>query len=184
MAKSKKTEATPVADVPVPETPIEPAPVAVTQPPAKPKRRRVTPADGWVEVTPASEPAPTPGPAEPTSSDPAPVPKPSKRKTTTKTLADVFAGYLKHLDDRGGSAGTVASYRMELEMAGKALGIDTPVSALTDAQVAAYFESDPVTKKRNGKPKSSLSIDKTRRVLRQALVWAGHADLVPTAVAS
>ena len=33
---------------------------------------------------------------------------------------------------------------------------------------------------RSGKAKSPLSIDKTRRVLRQALVWAGHADLVPT----
>lgn len=111
----------------------------------------------------------------------APKPKRIKPKLPGRTLADVFAGYLASLDERGSSSGTIASYRMELDMAGKALGIDIPISALTDAQVASYFESGPVTKKRNGRPKSPLSIDKTRRVLRQALVWAGHADLVPSA---
>lgn len=183
MAKSKKTEAAPVADVTVPETPIETAPVTE---PAKPKRRKAVPAptaDGWMDVmpTPAPEPESTP-PAAATLPLPAPAPKP-KRPKPTKTLADVFAGYLQSIEDRGGSDGTIASYRMELELAGKALGTDTPVSLLSDSQVATFFESDPVTKKKNGKPKSPLSIDKTRRVLRQALVWGGHADLVPTEVA-
>jgi hypothetical protein len=104
----------------------------------------------------------------------------AKKPTEPTTLAAIFAGYLASLDERGASSGTIASYRMELDLAAKALGIDTPIANLTDTQVAAYFESDPVTKKRNGKPKSPLSIDKTRRVLRQALTWAGHADLVPT----
>lgn len=115
-----------------------------------------------------------------------PPPKPKRKKApktdtaaATRTLATVFAGYLASLDERGGSIGTIASYRAELEMAGKALGVDTGITSLTDAQVATYFESDPVTRKRNGKQKSPLSIDKTRRVLRQALVWGGHADLVP-----
>lgn len=163
MAEKQKT---PEVEVTVPKNPIETAPVAVTEPPSKPKRTKAKAAvnpDGWVEVPPE--------------------PKPTKRKAATKTLADVFAGYLKSIEDRGGSDGTIASYRMELELAGKALGADTPVSLLSDNQVATFFESDPVTKKRNGKPKSPLSIDKTRRVLRQALVWGGHADLVPTEVA-
>jgi hypothetical protein len=147
MAKTKKTEAAAVADIPVRTTPIETAPVAVTESPAKPKRKKAA------EVEP---------------------------RDLERTLATIFAGYLASLDERGGSAGTIASYRMELDLAGKALAIDTPASALTDAQVAAYFESDSVTRKQNGKPKSPLSIDKTRRVLRQALVWAGHADLVPS----
>ncbi len=103
-----------------------------------------------------------------------------KRQRKPKTLADVFAGYLTALEARGASSGTIASYRMELDLAAKALGADTPLSTLTDTAVAEFFESVPVTRKRNGKPKSPLSIDKTRRVLRQALVWAGHADLVPT----
>lgn len=104
--------------------------------------------------------------------------KPKRRHA--KTLAEVFAGYLAALEERGASSGTIASYRMELDLAAKALGADTPLSSLTDTAVAAYFESVPVTRKRNGKPKSPLSVDKTRRVLRQALAWAGHADLVPT----
>lgn len=138
MAKSKKNEAAVQADVPVPTTPTEIAPVDE------------------------------------------PKPKRSKAKPATRTLSEIFAGYLKSLDERGSSSGTIASYRMELDLAGKALGVETAVATLTDTQVGAYFESDPVTRKRNGKPKSPLSIDKTRRVLRQALVWAGHADLVPT----
>jgi hypothetical protein len=115
-------------------------------------------------------------------SEPARKPKRTKAKPVTRTLAEIFEGYLKALDERGSSSGTIASYRMELDLAGKALGTDTSVSTLTDTQVGGYFESDPVTRKRNGKRKSPLSIDKTRRVLRQALVWAGHADLVPTEV--
>ena len=115
---------------------------------------------------------------EPTVLEPA---KPKRRPA--EPLADVFDGYIASLEERGASSGTIASYRMELDLAAKALGADTPVSTLTDTAVAAFFESDPVTRKRNGKPKSPLSIDKTRRVLRQALVWAGHADLVPTEVA-
>lgn len=106
-----------------------------------------------------------------------------RRPNTNATLADVFSGYIKHLDERGGSSGTIASYRMELDLAGKALGVETPISTMNETMVAAFFESDPVTRKRNGKQKSPLSVDKTRRVLRQALVWAGHSDLVPTAVA-
>lgn len=112
---------------------------------------------------------------EPTVLKPSP-----KHPRKPKTLADVFYGYLAALEDRGASSGTIASYRVELDLAAKALGADTPLSTLTDTAVAAFFESVPVTRKRNGKPKSPLSVDKTRRVLRQALVWAGHADLVPT----
>lgn len=130
-----------------------------------------------IEAAPVAE-SPTPEtPIE--SADPRP--KRAKVKPATRTLAEIFEGYLKALDERGSSSGTIASYRMELDLAGKALGSDIAVATLTDTQVAAYFESDSVTRKRNGRPKSPLSIDKTRRVLRQALVWAGHADLVPSA---
>jgi hypothetical protein len=130
------------------------------------------------EAAPEAE---SPSPTTPIANAAEPKRRNAKRPEPTRALADIFAGYLTSLDERGSSSGTIASYRMELDLAAKALGADTAVSALTDAQVAAFFESDPVTRKRNGKPKSPLSIDKTRRVLRQALVWAGHADLVPTA---
>ncbi len=184
MAKSKKTVAAPMADAPVPTNPIETASIAVAETHAKPKRKKQFAADptpdrdGWVDVPPQAthaapdEPAPEAMPALST--------KPPKRKATAKTLATIFAGYLASLDERGGATGTIASYRMELEMAGAALGVDTPVADLTPEHVLAYFTSDPVTRKRNGKAKSPLSIDKTRRVLRQALTWGGHADLVPS----
>jgi hypothetical protein len=185
MAKSKKTEAL----EPEPIAPIETAPVAAAETTAKPKRTKQpatdpTPeTDGWVDVPPQTthgasvEPDPEPMRRDPET---APTAKPPKRKASAKTLAVIFAGYLQALDERGGSTGTIASYRMELEMAGEALGVDTPVADLTPERVLAYFTSDPVTRKRNGKAKSPLSIDKTRRVLRQALTWAGHADLVPS----
>ncbi len=104
----------------------------------------------------------------------------SKKAAEPTTLATIFAGYLTSLDDRGGSTGTIASYRMELEMAGVALGVDSSIADLTAERLLAFFASGPVTRKHNGKAKSPLSIDKTRRVLRQALSWAGHADLVPS----
>src|SRR6188768_1553302 len=79
---------------------------------------------------------------------------PAKRKRRKselcRTIADAFAGYLAALDERGGSTCTIASYRMELDLAGKALGIDTHLTGLTDTQIAAYFESDPVVRKRTG----------------------------------
>jgi hypothetical protein len=63
--------------------------------------------------------------------------KKAPKPEPTATLAAIFAGYLASLDKRGSSSGTIASYRMELDMAGKALGIDTPIANLTDTQVAA-----------------------------------------------
>ena len=71
---------------------------------------------------------------------------------------------------------------MEVTFAGTALGTETPVSTLTDTRLGAFCGSDSVTRKRNGKPKSPLSVRETCRVLRQAFVWTGHADLVPTEV--
>lgn len=44
-----------------------------------------------------------------------------------------------------------------------------------------FFTSGRVMKTRSGRPKSPLSIDKTRRVVRQALVWAEGAGLVAKA---
>jgi hypothetical protein len=97
------------------------------------------------------------------------------------TLADAFAGYLRSLEADGKSIGTISSYRAELVMAGNALGVGTPLTEIAPEQVLAFFTSDQVMRKRNGRAKSPLSIDKTRRVLRQALVWAEAARLVAVA---
>jgi hypothetical protein len=101
--------------------------------------------------------------------------------TTVPTLGDAFAGYLRSLEADGKSIGTISSYRAELVMAGNALDIATSIAEVTPDHVRAFFTSKQVTRKRNGRPKSPLSIDKTRRVLRQALVWAETAGLVAVA---
>lgn len=115
-----------------------------------------------------------------TPSKPATAKSPSKAKAAT-TLGDLCRQYIHHLDDSGKSAGTVSSYTSELKLACKHLGADTAATAITVEKVAIYFSSDPVTKLRTGKPKAKPSIDKTRRVLRLALVWAAEKKLIKAA---
>jgi hypothetical protein len=93
-------------------------------------------------------------------------------------LADAYAGVML---GAGKTPGTIASYKAELALATKHLGADTPVAKLTVEKVRAYFESDAVTRLRSGRSKSPLSIDKTRRVLRLALVWAQEQGLIAKA---
>ena len=95
-------------------------------------------------------------------------PKPTKRLT----LANLAEQYLRHLEEIGKSHGTLFSYGMEMRVACAELGEKTKLTALTPKKVGVFYESDRVTKLKSGKPKSQLSIDKTRRVLRLALVWA------------
>jgi len=117
-----------------------------------------------------------------------PAPKTTKARKPKGdiTLAELAERYIKHLEDDGKSPGTCAGYTAELRLALKHLGGDTPIASITPAQVAEYFDSKPVTKLRSGKKKSQLSIDKTRRVLRLALVWAAEKkwiESVPIPVA-
>jgi hypothetical protein len=119
--------------------------------------------------------------------EPAPEPKPKKAKkkvaipSGTATLADIAAGYLADMETKGKSNGTVASYGMELKVAQDELGETTLIADLTPERVAEYFTSKRVTKLRSGKNKSQLSIDKTRRVLRLALVWAAERGIIEKA---
>lgn len=76
---------------------------------------------------------------------------------------------------------TRRSYLGDLKVACEHFGETEPIIKLTAKRVLAFFESDRVTKKRNGRPKSPLSINKTRRALRQALAWAASTGLIPTA---
>ena len=116
---------------------------------------------------------------------PAPEPpkKPKGKKKASKlsgdaTLADVSAAYLAHMEDEGKSNGTIASYGMELKTAMGELGEETRVADLTPERVGEFYTSKKVTKLRSGKNKSQLSIDKTRRVLRLALVWAAERGII------
>jgi hypothetical protein len=106
------------------------------------------------------------------------------KKATAKsaaTVGDVAKGYLQHLEESAASSGTLLSYEMELVSAIAELGADKPIESLTVEAVAAFFECTRVMHTRKGREKSPLSIAKTRRVFRQALVWAVEAGLIETA---
>jgi hypothetical protein len=127
--------------------------------------------------------------AEPIAPEPTPEPEPPKPRKSRKkavpsgiaTLADLAAAYATQMENDGKSAGTIASYSMELKLAQDELGAETPLADLTPAKVQAFFESKRVTKLRSGKQKSQLSIDKTRRVLRLTLVWAAERGIIEKA---
>ena len=97
------------------------------------------------------------------------------------TLAAVAEGYLDAIQKNGRSAGTAASYRADLNVALKYLGAKTPVATLTVDRVREYFLSATVTLTRRDQPKNPITIAKTRRILRLALVWAAEQGIIPVA---
>jgi len=121
---------------------------------------------------------PAPKTDEPVEAEPAPKKKSKKDDATLAYLAD---RYLANMERAGKSNGTCFSYKLELATAMSELGADTLLSDLTPEKVALYFGCARVNKKKNGKVKSPLSIAKTQRVLRLALVWAEKAKLIAKA---
>jgi len=105
----------------------------------------------------------------------------AKKPDTNLTVGELAVNFEEHLESIGKSRGTVFGYSIEMKTAVKHFGADTKAASLTEKQVREYFESDKVTKNRAGKPKSQLTIDKTRRVFRQALVWLAEEGVVKTA---
>lgn len=103
------------------------------------------------------------------------------RDEVRASMQDLGIVYVGHLKAAGKSDKTIASYRFDFMHAIEELGAATKLDALTPERVLEYFTCDRVMKLRSGKPKSQLSIDKTRRVLRQALEWAVEAKLIEKA---
>jgi len=136
--------------------------------------------------------------AKATKKDRAPAAKKSGTTTTKRPgkkapalpLADLAERFLQHLEAIGKSRATVFSYSIDLGVATRAFGGDTDARTINKEQIAEFFASDRVTKTRTGKAKSELTINKTRRVARQAFEWAAAegmidsspipADAVPT----
>jgi hypothetical protein len=113
-----------------------------------------------------------------------PPPKKSKAKKkvpNVTTLADLAAAYAVQMEEDGKSGGTIASYGMELRVAQGELGETTPLADLTPERVSEFFNSKREMKLKSGKATSQLSIDKTRRVLRLALVWAAERGIIAKA---
>jgi site-specific recombinase XerC len=114
----------------------------------------------------------------------APAPHTVAHSPTGLTLAGLADAYINALGTVGKGLGTQLSYRLDLSVALKALGEETRLDELTEEKVTAFFESATVTKTRTGNAKAQVSIDKTRRVLRQALAYAvkeGHIATTPVA---
>jgi hypothetical protein len=143
-------------------------------------RKKTETTETPIETPVATEPTP-----EPVVTEPAPEPPKKKRKKAVPsgiaTLADLAAAYATQMENDGKSNGTIASYSMELKLAQDELGAETPLADLTADRVATFFNSKRVTKLRSGKQKSQLSIDKTRRVRRLALVWAAERGIISKA---
>ena len=137
----------------------------------------------------ATEPAPDTAPAPGSEPDPASEsePQPKKAAKTKKakpsdiTLATLAERYLAHLDEVGKSQGTLFSYRLELVVAMDEIGADTKLGDLTPARVLEFFVCDRVMKTRTGVAKARPTFEKTRRVLRQALVYAAEIGLIAKA---
>ena len=118
------------------------------------------------------------------TSRPRPARKPSRaarRTAPTPSLAEVAEGFLAHLDDRGKTASTITSYRADLGIALRHFGGETVTGSITPKQIEAFNASPAVTKTRAGNAKAKPGVDKTRRVLRLALVWAAESGLIPAA---
>ena len=168
------------SDSPAASTSEHQAPVLILRPPApasahedakQAKPRRKTPARKRAQTGATAAPAVAPSKAK----------KPAARTPKSPTLGQLADDYLRHMEDAGKSPGTVHSYGMELKTACAEIGEGTRVKSITTSQVAAFFESDVVTKTRKGQPKAKPSIDKTRRVLRLALVWAAETGRITKA---
>lgn len=100
------------------------------------------------------------------------------KKTASITLAELTTRYTAHMEDAGKSRGTVFSYESELRLAQRELGADLSIGAISREDIERFNACPRVTILKSGRPKSQLSIDKTRRVLRLALKWAADTKLI------
>ena len=133
----------------------EPAPVAATRAPRRPRATKPLP--------PAVEPHTEVGVA-------------TARGGTT--LRDLKRQFLEHLEAIGKSRGTVFSYELDLGVAERHFGPDRTIETVTEEEVEAYYASDAVAKRRDGTPKNAITTAKLKRVFRQAIEFAVREGLI------
>ena len=117
---------------------------------------------------------------------PAPAPRKGSKKAPRRTskpatLQALCAAYIEALPALGKSSGTQRSYRADLAVARKHFGDELDPKTLTPELVAEFFDSDRVTKGRDGLPKNPITVKKIRRVFRLMLVWAAESKLLKEA---
>jgi site-specific recombinase XerD len=117
-----------------------------------------------------------------------PAPKAKKAKATKKTakptwtLTETALAYLESLKAARKSESTINAYAADLDLATEVLGAETPIAAITPADVERFNESEPVLRTKSGRDKAQPTIDRSRRVLRLALTFAeqqGAIDAAP-----
>lgn len=87
------------------------------------------------------------------------------------TLYEIACGWLQSMRADGATEATLDGYEGELRTAWRELGSDTPVATLTRDRVLEFLTSPPVCLKKDGTPKASPGVDKTRRALIMSLRW-------------
>ncbi|MBK9387350.1 MAG: hypothetical protein IPN34_21250 [Planctomycetes bacterium] len=114
-------------------------------------------------------------------------PKAKKAKATKKTakptwtLTETALAYLESLKAGHKSESTINAYAADLDLATEVLGAETPVGAITPADVERFNTSQQVTTTKSGRAKAQPTIDRSRRVLRLALTFAEQSGAIETA---
>ncbi len=101
--------------------------------------------------------------------------------TKTVTMKEATDQYLAHLLAIGKNERTVYTYGKDLELAVEYFGEGRDISKILPVHVAAFFKADNVNKlirepkkegeQRQERPKSPITITKTKRVFRMMLVF-------------
>ncbi|MBL8896880.1 MAG: hypothetical protein JNM84_04605 [Planctomycetes bacterium] len=105
-----------------------------------------------------------------------------KRAAPSWTLTEAAIAFLESLRAARKSESTVSAYAADLDLATEVLGAETPIAALTPADVERFNASQQVTTTKSGRAKAQPTIDRSRRVLRLALTFAeqqGAIEAVP-----
>ncbi|MBK9386075.1 MAG: hypothetical protein IPN34_14785 [Planctomycetes bacterium] len=111
-------------------------------------------------------------------------PKSKGAKKTAKptwTLTETALAYLESLKAAHKSESTINAYAADLDLATEVLGAETPIAAITPADVERFNSSEPVLRTKSGRDKALPTIERSRRVLRLALVFAEQQGAIEAA---
>jgi site-specific recombinase XerD len=115
-----------------------------------------------------------------------PATKAKKAKTTKKRAAPTWSltecalAYLESLKTARKSESTISAYAADLDLATQVLGAETPIGAISIEDVTRFNGSEVVLKTKSGRAKAQPTIDRSRRVLRLALVYAEQQGAIET----
>jgi hypothetical protein len=104
-----------------------------------------------------------------------------KRAAPAWTLTECALAFLESLKAARKSESTVSAYASDLDLATEVLGGETPIAQLTPADVERFNTSEPVLRTKSGRAKAQPTIDRSRRVLRLALVFAEQSGAIESA---